>query len=157
MEYLYLDLNTCDRCMGTDGVLDEVMATLTPALRLAGYEVEYRKTEMATAELAEEYRFLSSPTVRVNGRDVCGPVKENACGCCGEISGTDVDCRVFTYNGEDYEVPPKEMLAEEILRAVFAQHEGGCGCGYELPDNLKAFYEGKNNKSACSCGSGCCC
>jgi NAD-dependent dihydropyrimidine dehydrogenase PreA subunit len=157
VEYLYLDLQTCDRCIGTDNVLDEVMMTLTPALQLAGYEVAYNKIEMETSKLAERYRFLSSPTIRVNGRDICMSVKENSCGCCSEISGTDVDCRVFEYNGEDYEVPPREMLAEAVLRAVFGQVEDECTCGgYELPDNLKDFFEGKKNKAGCSCGSTCC-
>lgn len=157
VEYLYLDLQTCDRCIGTDNVLDEVMMTLTPALQLAGYEVEYNKIEMETLELAEQYQFLSSPTIRVNGRDICMSVKENSCGCCSEISGTDVDCRVFEYNGESYEVPPKEMLAEAILRAVFSLVGEDCSCsGYELPDNLKTFFDGKKNKAGCSCGSNCC-
>lgn len=157
VEYLYLDLQTCDRCIGTDNVLDEVMMTLTPALQLAGYEVAYNKIEMETSELAERYRFLSSPTIRVNGRDICMSVKENSCGCCSEISGTDVDCRVFEYNGEDYEVPPREMLAEGVLRAVFGQADDECTCGgYKLPDNLKDFFEGKKNKAGCSCGSTCC-
>lgn len=157
VEYLYLDLKTCDRCIETDNVLDEVMLTLTPALKLAGCEVEYRKIEMETAELAEHYRFLSSPTIRVNGQDICKSVAENSCGCCSDISGTDVDCRVFEYNGESYEVPPKEMLAEAILNAVFGCVEISCSCSkYELPDNLKTFYGGKKSRSGCSCG-GCCC
>jgi NAD-dependent dihydropyrimidine dehydrogenase PreA subunit len=157
VEYLYLDLQTCDRCMGTDNVLDEVMMTLTPALQMAGYEVEYNKIKMETAELAAQYRFLSSPTIRVNGQDICKSVAENSCGCCSDISGTDVDCRVFEYNGETYEVPPKEMLAEVVLQAVFGQAEAGCSCGeYELPENLKDFFEGKKNKSGCSCGGNCC-
>ena len=157
VEYLYLDLQTCDRCIGTDSVLDAVMTTLTPAIRLAGFDVEYHKIEMKTAELAEQYRFLSSPTIRVNGRDICQSVAENSCGCCSEISGTDVDCRVFEYNGELYEVPPKEMLAKSILRAAYGQPEPSCTCGsYELPQNLKTFYEGKKNKSGCSCGGKCC-
>lgn len=157
VEYLYLDLQSCDRCIGTDNVLDEVMMTLTPALEMAGYEVEYKKIKMETSELAEQYRFLSSPTIRVNGQDICQSVAENSCGCCSEISGTDVDCRVFEYNGEAYEVAPKEMLAESILRAVFGQSETGCSCGgYELPENLRTFYEGKTKKSGCSCGGNCC-
>ena len=157
VEYLYLDLQSCDRCIGTDNVLDEVMMTLTPAFQMAGYEVEYKKNEMETAELAEQYRFLSSPTIRVNGQDICQSVAENSCGCCSEISGTDVDCRVFEYNGEAYEVAPKEMLTESILQAVFGQVESGCSCGgYELPENLKIFYEGKKSKSGCSCGGNCC-
>lgn len=68
-----------------------------------------------------------------------------------------VDCRVFEYNGEAYEVPPKEMLAEAALLAVFGQAEEKCSCGeYELPDNLKNFFEGKKNKAECSCGGDCC-
>ncbi|MEA5143237.1 MAG: DUF2703 domain-containing protein [Oscillibacter sp.] len=146
IEYLYLDLQTCDRCIGTDTVLDEVMATLTPALQFAGYEVEYKKIEMTTAELAVRYKFLSSPTIRVNGHDICASVEENSCGCCGDISGTDVDCRVFAYNGGSYEVPPKEVLIDAILRAVYKDTRS-CTCGdYEMPENLKNFYQGKKQK-----------
>ncbi len=157
VDYLYLDLNTCERCIGTDNVLDEVMMTLTPVLKLAGYEVEYNKIEMKTVELAEKYKFLSSPTIRVNGQDICKSVAENSCGCCSDISGTDVACRVFEYNGERYEVAPKEMVAEAVLKAVFGQSENGCSCNsYELPENLKQFFDGKQNKSGCSCGGNCC-
>lgn len=157
VEYLYLDLQTCNRCIETDKVLDEVMLTLTPALKLAGFEVAYHKVEMETEELATQYQFLSSPTIRVNGLDICQSVVENRCGCCSDFSGTNVDCRVFEYNGATYEVPPKEMLAETILQTVFGQTKSGCCCvGYELPENLKDFFEGKKHKSGCSCGGNCC-
>lgn len=156
MDYLYLDLQTCDRCIGTDKVLDEVIMTLTPAIQLAGYEIEYNKTEIQTEEMAKQYKFLSSPTIRVNGNDICQTVAENSCGCCSEISGTDVDCRVFEYKGETYEVPPKEMLADAILQSVFGTIDDGCSCGeYILPENLKKFFEGKKNVK-CSCGGICC-
>ncbi|MDD4135383.1 MAG: DUF2703 domain-containing protein [Eubacteriales bacterium] len=155
VEYLYLDLNTCERCIGTGQELVEVLDALIPALRLAGYGVQYRKIEMSTAELAHQYRFLSSPTIRVNGRDIGGPVQENGCGCCSEISGTDVDCRVWETEGQAYEVPPKELLAEEILGAVFGHKEAGCVCDdYEMPENLAAFYQGKDH-NGCSCESAC--
>lgn len=95
-----------------------VMMVLTPALKLAGYEIEYNKIEIKTEELARKHQFLSSPTIRVNGNDVCQSVAESNCGCCGEISGIDVDCRVFEYKGKTYEVPPHEMLAETILKEV---------------------------------------
>lgn len=158
IEYLYLDLETCNRCIGTDAVLDEVVEALVPALALAGCSIDYRKVEMASAEVAERYRFLSSPTIRVNGHDICRGVVESGCDCCGEISGTDVDCRIFEYEGRSYEVPPKEMLARAIIKAAFAE-EGGrpCSCDYTLPENLRRFFEGKEAKvSSCSCGSGCC-
>ena len=156
VEYLYLDLKTCDRCVGTDKVLEEVLEVLTPVLELAGYDVKYHKKEMATINDAKEHKFVSSPTIRVNGNDICDSVIENDCGCCGEISGTQVDCRVFEYEGNQYEVPPKAMLTEYILRAVFSENKKS-SCGeYELPDNLKRFYEGKTSKSSCCCNGGCC-
>lgn len=154
IEYLYLDLNTCDRCCGTDVVLDEVVSLLRPVLEIAGYQLDYEKVEMTTVKDAVRYEFLSSPTIRVNGKDICTSVKENACGCCSDISGTDVTCRVFPYEGVDYEVPPKAMLAEEILRRIFAgaipeeDREP-----YALPRNLKDFYKGKMTKNVkCCCG-----
>lgn len=150
IEYLFLDNKTCERCIGTDDVLRDVIGILSPALRLAGYRIEHREIEMSTEAIAEEYRFLSSPTIRVNGRDVCLSVKENACGCCSDISGTDVDCRVFEYQGMDYEVPPKSMLAKAIFEAIFSKNEiGGCECeDYKMPDNLKSFFEGKDRNTA---------
>lgn len=157
VEYLYLDIETCGRCIGTDNILDEVMITLTPTLNIAGFEVEYNKIEMNTAEVAKQYKFLSSPTIRVNSQDICQSVEENSCGCCSDISGTDVNCRVFEYNGQTYEVPPKEMIAKAILNEVLGYTEAGYSCEkYELPGNLREFFEGKKNKSDCSCGGNCC-
>ena len=157
VEYLYLDLQTCERCIGTDNVLDEVMLVLTPALELAGFTVEYNKIEIKTADMAIQHQFVSSPTIRVNGQDICKSVAENSCGCCSEISSTDVECRVFEYNGKTYEVPPKEMLAEGILQIVFGSTGKGCSSDkYELPENLKNFFDGKNIKSGCCCEGNCC-
>lgn len=157
VEYLYLDLQTCDRCIGTDAVLEEVLQALRPALKLAGYEVTYKKIEVSTQKLAMQYHFLSSPSIRVNEQDIIGSVTETACGCCSEISGTDVDCRAYEYEGKTYDVPPKEMLAKAILTAVFVKKDS-CSCGgYELPENLKRFFKGKTTKEPeCSCGSNCC-
>lgn len=163
IEYLYLDLETCDRCVGTDKVLADVVDVLAPALQLAGYTVKIRKTEMVTEEIARYHRFLSSPTIRVNGRDICESVAENPCGCCGELSGTAVSCRVFPYGGKSYEVPSKEMLAGDILKTLFAEDEDcgcgeGCDCGkpYEMPQNLKDFFAGKRQKAAVWCKDSCC-
>jgi hypothetical protein len=157
VEYLYLDLQTCERCIGTDSVLDEVMLVLTPALKLAGFTVEYKKIEMKTVDMAIKHQFVSSPTIRVNGQDICKSVAENSCGCCSDISGTDVNCRVFEYNGQTYEVPPKEMIAKAILNEVLGYTEAGYSCEkYEFPENLREFFEGKKNKSDCSCGGNCC-
>ena len=143
IEYLYLDLATCDRCIGTDEVLEEVLKVLQPTLELAGYEVGYQKIEIDSAQQAEAYQFLSSPTIRINGLDIMGEILETSCGCCSEISGTDVDCRSYAYKGRIYHIPPKEMLAKAILSAVFGTRQQ-CVCEtYSLPENLRRFFEGK--------------
>lgn len=156
IEYLYLDLNTCDRCVGTDAVLEDVIKALSPAFALAGYRISYRKTEIATEADAILHKFVSSPTIRVNGRDICDEVKESDCGCCGEISGTQVDCRVFEYGGMLYDVPPKAMLAEAILKKAFAAVENRTSEAYELPQNLKTFFAGKEEKKSCCYGGSWC-
>jgi hypothetical protein len=157
VEYFYLDLQTCERCIGTDSVLDEVMRVLTPALELAGFDVEYNKTEIKTVDMAIQHQFVSSPTIRVNGQDICKSIAENSCGCCSDISNTDVECRVFEYNGKTYEIPPKEMLAESILQGVFSQFNEECSSDkYQLPANLKNFFDEKKTKSGCCCEGNCC-
>ena len=93
----------------------------------------------------------------MNGIDICEEVKESDCGCCGEISGTQVDCRVFEYEGKLYEVPPKAMLAEAIMRYAFAKANNSELGEYELPENLRIFFAGKEKKTSCRCcGSSCC-
>lgn len=145
IEYLYLDLKTCDRCMDTDKLLDEVVEVITPALQLAGYEVRYRKYEMATEQIAQRFEFVSSPTIRVNGRDIFDVV-ETDCGCCGDIAGVAVDCRAYEYDGQIYDLPTKELLAKAILKSI----DKFAPCNkqpYTMPDNLKRFFEGKANKN----------
>lgn len=93
IEYLYLDKKTCSRCMETEGVLENVLSVLAPALELAGYDVILQKMEIENEEMAASHHFLSSPTIRVNGKDIFQSIEENSCGCCSDISGTDVDCR----------------------------------------------------------------
>ncbi len=141
IDFLYLDLNTCDRCMATDGTLHEALAELSGVLDALGYTVKVNKVNIITRELAEQYRFLSSPTIRVNGLDICGNVKENNCCSCGKICGDDVDCRTFTYEEETYEQPPKAMLMDGILRAIYGQLPQDEN-SYTMPDNLKRFFTG---------------
>lgn len=145
IEYLYLDLKTCDRCMDTDKLLDEVVEVIKPALQLAGYEVRYRKHEMSTEQIAQRFEFVSSPTIRVNGVDIFGDVIENDCGCCGDIAGVAVDCRAYEIDGQIYDVPTKQMLAKALLKSIDKMPP----CNkpeYVMPDNLKRFFDGKANK-----------
>lgn len=143
IEYLYLDLTVCDRCIGTDAVLRNVIRKLTPAFELAGYKIELDTVEIKDMELAERHRLETSPTIRVNGNDICTAFKESDCGCCGDIGGVPVDCRVFVHEGEEYDVPPESMVAEGIIRYAFS--DAAVKPGYRMPENLVRFFENKGS------------
>ena len=156
IDYLYLDLETCDRCIGTDEVLEEVIKEMTPTFSLAGYNIVYNKIKIENEAEAAKYYFVSSPTIRVNGFDICNDVIESDCGCCGEIAGAQVDCRTFEYEGQLFNVPPKAMLAEGILKKAFCSETKNYN-SYKLSNNLQRFFKGKTKKKTCCCSDDSCC
>lgn len=152
IDFLYLDLKTCERCMATDETLKQALHVLSGVFDTIGFEVKVNSVNITSRELAEEYRFISSPTIRVNGVDICSELVESNCADCGDLCGDSVDCRVFRYEGKEYEQPPVPMIVDGILKAIY----GGLSQTeepYTLPDNLERFFIGK---SGC-CDSGCCC
>jgi len=144
IDFLYLDLNTCERCMGTDQNLDESLKEVSGVLSAAGFDLLVNKVNINTKELACQYEFVSSPTIRINGKDIALELKESTCKDCGDICGDQVDCRVWTYNGEEYNSPPKELIINAILKEIYG---GGSSeihdkKSYQLPENLRVFFEG---------------
>jgi len=143
VDFMYLDLNTCERCVATDDNLDCALALLSDALRTLGYTVRRNKIKITSRELAEKHKFLSSPTIRVNGVDICGEIKENWCKDCVSLSdGRDVDCRVFSYNGKEVDQPPVPMIIDGILKVLYG-NLSDVEKEYKLPDNLDRFFENK--------------
>jgi len=160
IDFLYLDLNTCTRCLGTDKSLDEALEDVSKVLETCNYNVVVKKINVSTKELAIRHKFVSSPTIRVNGRDIQMEFRESLCESCGDVCGSDVDCRVWVYHGREYTEPPKALIIEGILREVFGQRrETEDLKPYVLPENLRRFYESlEQKKSSCCSGSGenCC-
>lgn len=152
IDFLYLDLNTCERCMATDETLKQAFHVLSGVFDTLGLEVKVNSINITSRELAEEYRFISSPTIRVNGVDICTVLVESNCADCGDLCGDSVDCRVFVYEGKEYEQPPVPMIVDGILKAIYGGQPQTAET-YTLPDNLERFFTGK---SGC-CDSGCCC
>ena len=150
IDFLYLDLTSCERCIGTGDTLGEALQDVASVLKASGYVVNLRKTNITTRELAERFEFRSSPTIRINGKDIAMDVKETACTDCGDLCGDSVDCRAWEHNGTLYDQPPKEMIVDAIMRSVYGSREtltisGGT---YVLPENLRAFFEGVEKKGA---------
>lgn len=148
IDFLYLDLSACTRCQGTDQILDEAISEVSNVLELTGVEVNVNKVNVISEELAVQYQFMTSPTIRINGRDIQMDAKESNCESCGDLCGDEVDCRVWVYNGVEYTEPPKAMVVEAILKAVYGNAaEAAPDEAYVLPENLTKFYAGlaKNN------------
>lgn len=147
IDFLYLDTTVCGRCQNTEKALDEAVSSVAIVLNAAGYQVKVNKVNIATRELAIQYRFISSPTIRVNGNDIAVELRESVCEDCGELCGDTVDCRVWVYNGVEYTAPPKELIIDAILREVYnagpgePEHET-----YQLPENLETYFMSKTRK-----------
>lgn len=144
IEFLYLDLNECERCQITDSNLDAAVSMVAPVLAAAGYETVVDKINIVSAELAIQHKFVSSPTIRVNGRDMALEVTETLCGDCGDLCGSETLCRSWIYDGMEYDEPPTAMIISAILRGVFG---GGSAAPateepYSLPENLAHFFAG---------------
>lgn len=150
IDFLYLDLEVCTRCQGTDQVLDEAVADVQQILQAAGVSVEINKVNINTADLAVQYQFVSSPTIRINGRDINVDVKESLCESCGDLCGDSVDCRVWTYQDVEYTQPPKAMIINALLQSIYGSPVEAPAnnevTSYQLPENLKKFYEAMSNK-----------
>jgi uncharacterized protein (UPF0335 family) len=147
IDFLYLDLTTCERCQGAESNLDGAIKDVSHVLNAAGYDLKVNKVNISSEELAKEYKFLSSPTIRINGVDIALEVKESECKDCGDICGDSVDCRVWEYDGLEYTEPPKEMIVNAFLKAVYGGQSISPGpqTEYTVPENLRVFFAGLKN------------
>lgn len=121
IDFMYLDLETCTRCRGTDANLEAALVEVKRILDATGVDISVRKTLVGSAEQANALGFVSSPTIRVNDQDVALELRESSCAECGEACGCDgaIDCRVWVWRGQEYTVAPTAMIVDTILREVY--------------------------------------
>ena len=158
VDFLYLDLTTCSRCRASDAALDAAVEIARSVLDSVGTGVAVRKTLVETEVQARALGFVSSPAIRVNGRDIAGELTESSCSECDELCGCDggVDCRVWDYRGERHPEAPTGLIVEAILAVVGPS--GAAGSEEtpfaDVPENLKRFFAGtgaaKDVSSCCS-------
>ncbi len=154
VELLALDLETCDRCTGTDASLDAAIAEVADELRAGGLAVRVHKTVVSSLAQAEALGFSSSPTIRVDGRDIALERRESSCGACSDQAGTGVDCRVWVYEGREYTEAPRAMIADALRRAAREARPGTAAPSprAEVPENLRRFFAGREaGASRASC------
>lgn len=143
IDLMYIDLTVCERCLGTDAILEEAIVEVAKVLKVTGYEIEVRKTLIESEEQARNMGCITSPTIRINGQDIQLSFKESLCESCGDVCGEDVDCRVWTWEGQEYTIPPKAMIVDAILRHVYGRNQTSQQETQDVPVNLKKFFAAK--------------
>ena len=110
IDFLYLDLEVCSWCKGTGDSLETALSQVATVFQAGGVEVAVNRIHVDSEEKALQHRFSSSPTIRVNGRDIQLEGKESKCESCGDLCGDEVDCRIWLYQGKEYTSPPPAMI-----------------------------------------------
>lgn len=140
VEMFYVDIDTCTRCRGTGDSLDRALAAARPALEALEVEVEVSRTLVDGPEQAEAVRLETSPTIRVDGRDIQPDPEESQCESCGDLMTEGaVDCRVWTWRGSRHTEPPAGLIVEALLKAALSP-PAEARPPYALPDNLRRFF-----------------
>jgi len=148
IEFLFLDLTSCTRCLGADRSLESALDIVHEKLEATGVEVEVDKILVESAEQARALRFVSSPTIRVDGRDVALELRESSCGseACTDGCVDQIACRVWVHRGREYTEPPVAMIVDAILEHVYSGPSPRARVEaqlYELPANLARFFSGR--------------
>jgi len=156
IELVVIDLTICARCVPTGDQLENAVRLLTPVAAAMGIEMKYRAIVVQSEDEAKQHALLSSPTIRINGRDIAQDIRESVCESCGDLTenNTVVDCREWHYRGKVYSSAPLPMLLEAIMGAMLnIDREPPVTPAplKELPENLKAYFQ--NRKVA---GNSCC-
>jgi hypothetical protein len=160
VELLALDLAACTRCVNTLANIEEAIEAVRQVLDVAGTEVGVHKILVKSEEQARRHRFATSPTIRINGRDIAAETLESHCDSCTNLCGCDegTSCRVWRYQGQEYAEAPVGLVVEAILRETY----GGTNrtvsdpVAYEgVPENLRRFFTGKSVEETVTASSCC--
>jgi hypothetical protein len=158
IELLFLDLTTCTRCRAADRSLEAALDLLRDALEATGIEVGVARIHVESAEQARELRFQSSPTIRINGRDIAPELRESSCGSEASTGdgGERIACRLWVHHGREYTELPVSMIVDAILREVYAEdamEHPADPQPYALPENRDRLFA---SKAAAPASAGCC-
>ena len=155
IDFLYLDLTVCPRCRGTDKNLRVALKVLEPVLKAMGVRAQVHKTQVKSARQARALGFVSSPTIRVNGRDIAGELRESWCGSCSGAceDGKPVNCRVWSYHRKRNTQAPVGLIVESVLQQAIGTTKGQNGLhtrGRSVSANLNRYFAAKAPPCGCS-------
>lgn len=159
IELLALDLTSCARCVGTLDNIERAIDTVRPVLEATGAQVNVRSLVIESEEQARQYRFVTSPTVRINGKDIAFQTLESKCDSCTDLCGCDegTTCRVWRYQGKEYTEAPVGLIVEALLHEIGGSGMAGGGTSVyeEVPENLRRFFASQSARQPA--GTEACC
>jgi hypothetical protein len=154
VDFLYLDLSVCTRCKDSETNLDSSLQTLIDILGNIGHKITLNKIFIETEAQAIEHQFISSPTIRINGRDIQMNVKESYCGSCSSLANdASIYCRTWKFKGEEFSAPPPALIIDAILSEIYNNNDIEktnitSNEKYQLPINLKEYFDNKDQLCA---------
>ena len=165
IEYLYLDITVCTRCQGSDLNLEKSIETLTT--NFPEYKFNLSKIHIDTIDVAFKEKFVSSPTIRIDGKELPIKFKENNCDSCGDFCGDNVDCRIWVHNDKEFTSAPIDMLVDLVSDYIKGKvNLLAVNQKYTIPENIIHFFSARLKKdnyqreiktsSCCSADTNCC-
>lgn len=160
VELLALDLDSCTRCTGTLANIEAAIDAVRRVAEPTGTTIRLRKTVVETESAARRHRFVSSPTVRVGGRDIVFETLESRCDSCTDLCGCaeGTSCRVWSYQGREFTEAPVGLIVEALLRELAGVTPAPGEpepADVHLPENLRRFFAGRAALGAAA-GDPCC-
>lgn len=112
----------CPWCVKTKKLIKESLEELE-------VKAEVEEILIDTDEKAKKYRFVGSPTVRMNGKDIQEEVNKGQCLPCEKLAENEetaefvkqefrCGCRIYYYKGRLYPYPPEGMIKEAIKELI---------------------------------------
>jgi hypothetical protein len=162
IELLALDLSSCTRCRGTLANIEAAIDTLRPVLEATGTTVRLQKTLIESEEQARRHRFETSPTIRINGRDIAFETRESRCDSCTDLCGCaeGTDCRVWLYHGQEHTEAPVGLVVEAVLHGIVDDTSPSAPApvaSESVPENLRRFFAGSAAKAGQDVKASACC
>jgi len=121
MKIQLLYILDCAWCLKTKQIIKESLKDL-------GIKATVEETLIDSDRKAKKYKFLGSPTVRINGKDIQEEINKGRCEPCEKLSkikGTEFvkqeckcGCRIYFYKNKKYPYPPKTMIKESIKNSL---------------------------------------
>jgi hypothetical protein len=152
VELLVIDLTSCKRCVPTGDQLQQAVSLLAPVAEALGIELKHREIVVQTAQEAKAHALLSSPTIRLNGRDIDQDIRESLCESCGDLTenNTMVDCREWHYRGKVYSAAPLPLLIEAIMASMLDMNAPPVVPAplMELPENMQRYFDNKRQTAS---------